>query len=333
MKKIVLTFILLFTVLTLRPQAGGFINLNDFGLPTYPYQHSRFWLRGSTPAGANPVIEFYGLLATKLYTDSLIYPKLALRNDTGISKLLWIDNKGFFRAVSSPYLKVTDTTGKWKSNSYVPTWSSITGKPTFSTVATSGDYNDLSNLPNLSQYYLNTNPNNYITQSQARASLSSGTGISYNSSTGVITNSSPDQTITLSAGSGIAVTGTYPSFTVANTSLNSVTNYNSSGIISITKRWHGVITPNSTNGYSIDISSAGFTNIINVQIIASRNTGVVSSCPQVSVRTVSTTSITVNITEVNTATINLLGINVLSGLPSIFASITGLTLYVLVEGN
>lgn len=33
------------------------------------------------------------------------------------------------------------------ANSYVPTWASITGKPTFVAVATSGDYNDLSNKP------------------------------------------------------------------------------------------------------------------------------------------------------------------------------------------
>jgi|GEM_PF-6249601 len=33
---------------------------------------------------------------------------------------------------------------------YVPTWAEVTGKPSFATVATSGDYNDLINLPDLS---------------------------------------------------------------------------------------------------------------------------------------------------------------------------------------
>jgi hypothetical protein len=48
-------------------------------------------------------------------------------------------------------------------------------------------------------------------------SLSAGTGISYNNTTGVITNSAPDQTVSLTAGAGISITGTYPSFTIAST--------------------------------------------------------------------------------------------------------------------
>lgn len=51
--------------------------------------------------------------------------------------------------------------------------------------------------------------------------LSSGTGISYNNLTGVITNSAPDQTVALSSGTGISITGTYPNFTITNTSPSS----------------------------------------------------------------------------------------------------------------
>ena len=58
-----------------------------------------------------------------------------------------------------------------------------------------------------------TNGSNYITL----ASLSAGTGISYNNTTGVITNSAPDQTVSLTSGTGISVSGTYPSFTIAST--------------------------------------------------------------------------------------------------------------------
>ena len=54
-------------------------------------------------------------------------------------------------------------------------------------------------------------------------SLSAGTGISYNNTTGVITNSAPDQTVVISAGTGISITGTYPNFTVTNSSPSSVT--------------------------------------------------------------------------------------------------------------
>jgi hypothetical protein len=56
--------------------------------------------------------------------------------------------------------------------------------------------------------------NQYYLDSRARAALSAGTGISYNNSTGVITNSSPDQTVSLTGAGTTAITGTYPNFTV-----------------------------------------------------------------------------------------------------------------------
>jgi len=59
--------------------------------------------------------------------------------------------------------------------------------------------------------------NLYFTTTRARQSLSAGTGISYDNSTGVITNSAPDQIVSLSAGTGISTSGTYPSFTITNT--------------------------------------------------------------------------------------------------------------------
>ena len=49
----------------------------------------------------------------------------------------------------------------------------------------------------------------------ARLALSAGTGISYDNATGVITNDNPDQTVTLTDGAGITITGTYPSFTIS----------------------------------------------------------------------------------------------------------------------
>lgn len=39
--------------------------------------------------------------------------------------------------------------GLYRPISYVPTWSEVTGKPTFATVATSGSYNDLSDKPTI----------------------------------------------------------------------------------------------------------------------------------------------------------------------------------------
>jgi len=53
------------------------------------------------------------------------------------------------------------------------------------------------------------------TDTDGRLALSAGTGISYDNATGIITNDNPDQTVTLTDGTGITVTGTYPSFTIA----------------------------------------------------------------------------------------------------------------------
>jgi len=63
--------------------------------------------------------------------------------------------------------------------------------------------------------------NLYYTDARARASVSAGTGISYVSGTGVITNSAPDQTVVLNAGTGISTSGTYPNFTITNAGVTS----------------------------------------------------------------------------------------------------------------
>ena len=56
--------------------------------------------------------------------------------------------------------------------------------------------------------------NEYFTQSRARQSISAGTGISYDNSTGVVTNAAPDQTVSLTGAGTTTVTGTYPNFTI-----------------------------------------------------------------------------------------------------------------------
>ena len=56
-------------------------------------------------------------------------------------------------------------------------------------------------------------------------SLSAGTGISISGTTTVpiVTNTAPDQVVTILSGSGISVTGTYPNFTVTNTIVSGIT--------------------------------------------------------------------------------------------------------------
>lgn len=90
--------------------------------------------------------------------------------------------------------------------------------------------------------YNSTNPNSYINQSQARSAITvttTGSGAAtYNSATGqiniptpasntytagsgisiasnVISNTAPDQIVTLTAGNGITISGTYPNFTIS----------------------------------------------------------------------------------------------------------------------
>ena len=98
-----------------------------------------------------------------------------------------------------------------------------------------------------SQYWKNT-------------SLASGTGISTSTASNgtlTVTNTAPDQTVAISAGTGISVSGTYPNFTVTNTSPSSggtVTNVSGTAPISVA---NGTTTPavsisqatTSTNGY------------------------------------------------------------------------------------
>ena len=63
---------------------------------------------------------------------------------------------------------------------------------------------------------INEGTNLYYTDTRARASVSAGTGITYDSATGVVTNAAPDQTVALTGGTGISTSGTYPSFTITN---------------------------------------------------------------------------------------------------------------------
>lgn len=98
--------------------------------------------------------------------------------------------------------------------------------------------------------------NLYYTDARSRAAHSAGTGISYNSSTGVITNSAPDQTVSLSNGTGITVSGTYPSFTITNSAPSS----------------GGTVT--SVSGTSPIVSSGGNTPVISIN---AANTSVAGS--------------------------------------------------------
>ena len=71
------------------------------------------------------------------------------------------------------------------------------------------------------------------TNARARSALSAGTGITYSSTTGQITNSAPDLTVALTAGTGISTSGTYPNFTITNTAPNQAVSLTGSGTTTI----------------------------------------------------------------------------------------------------
>ena len=111
-----------------------------------------------------------------------------------------------------------------------------------------------------------TNGSNYITL----ASLSAGVGISYNNTTGVITNSAPDQVVALTASTGISVTGTYPNFTITNTSPSSGGTVTSVAALTI-----------GTSGTDLSSSVANSTTTpvitLNVPTASATNRGALSS--------------------------------------------------------
>ncbi len=88
----------------------------------------------------------------------------------------------------------------------------------------------------------------------------------------------------------------------------------------------------SSSGYVIDISALGYTVILGVNVIAYRNSATVTSSPNVSIKTISTSAITVNIIEGNPATVNILGNIITLGSPVIFSPVSGLKLSVMVIG-
>jgi hypothetical protein len=103
---------------------------------------------------------------------------------------------------------------------------------------------------------INEGTNLYYTDARARTAISAGTGISYDSATGVVTNASPDQTVSLTGSGATTVTGTYPNFTIASTGGGSVTSVSGTGTVSGISLSGTVTTSgNLTLGGTLDLSS------------------------------------------------------------------------------
>lgn len=87
--------------------------------------------------------------------------------------------------------------------------------------------------------------------------LTAGTGIDLTSN--IVTNTAPDQVVSLTAGTGIVVSGTYPSFTIDNTSPSSGGTVTSVGatVPSPTNPAFSVNVPNPSTTPSVDITANG----------------------------------------------------------------------------
>lgn len=99
------------------------------------------------------------------------------------------------------------------------------------------------------------------------------------------------------------------------------------------KIWGDTVVPTTSNGFTINYSTAAFSAIRKITITPQLNTSTVGSMPIAVIKDFNTSSCTVNILTQNSAVVSILGINVLSGLPlQLASSTTGMILHVQVTG-
>lgn len=110
---------------------------------------------------------------------------------------------------------------------------------------------------------------------------------------------------------------------------DSIQYFNASGRIrQKMKIWGDTVTITNSNAQSISIASAGYTRITNIQAIAIKDA---TSAPNVSIKSYTNSVVVLNVKEENNAVVQLLGINVLSGAPLIFAT-GSIKVFIRVEG-
>ena len=163
-------------------------------------------------------------------------------------------------------LSVPSTTGSGASG----TWSiDITGNAATVTngVYTTGSYADPTWITSIAGSKVTGNITGQA-GSVANA-LTAGTGISYSVGTTydgsaaiTINNSAPDQTVSLTAGTGISVSGTYPSFTIDNTLPDQVVSLTGAGTTSISGTYPN-FTITSNDQYVGTVTSVSGTGTVN----------------------------------------------------------------------
>jgi hypothetical protein len=145
--------------------------------------------------------------------------------------------------------------------------------------------------------------NLYYTDTRARLALSAGTGITYDSATGIITNSAPDQTVVLTGGTGISTSGTYPSFTITNTAPDQTVVLTGAGTTTITGTYPN-FTISSDDQYdgtvtSVDLTAGTGISVSGGPITTSGSITVTNTAPDQTVVLTASTGITTSGTYPN----------------------------------
>jgi len=165
---------------------------------------------GTCPSGARFILMFQGIATLTYNATSLIIPGLANKTTAaGDCCMIVSEGSGNWRIVG--YFAISGGGGGGGS---------VTAVTGTAPIASSGG-----TAPDISIPQANGSTDGFLdsadwtTFNGKQDTLSAGTGISIISN--VVANTAPDQTVSLASGTGINVTGTYPSFTIANTAPSS----------------------------------------------------------------------------------------------------------------
>ena len=159
---------------------------------------------GTLPAGARFILYFEDAVVVTYNATTLIIPGAANITTTA----------------GDCMMVISEGSGNWRVVGYFPG----TGLPvgTVTAVTASAPLSSTGgNAPDISITQADSTTDGYLSSTDwntfdgKQDTLSAGTGISIASN--IVTNTAPDQTVALTAGTGIGITGTYPNFTIANT--------------------------------------------------------------------------------------------------------------------
>jgi hypothetical protein len=167
-----------------------------------------------------------------------------------------VGTNGYYYVVSTAGSTNLDGITDWQIGDWLMFNGTVWQKIDQSNLVTS--VNGQTGAVSLTTTNINEGTNLYYLDSRARQSLSAGTGISYSTSTGVITNSSPDQVVSLTGAGTTSISGTYPSFTITSND-----------------QYQGTVT--SITGTSPIVSSGGTTPAISIPQATSSVNGYLSS--------------------------------------------------------